>query len=347
MINRRIEFSLLKSRLNEMIIEEEEKKEEKDERLLADLCECYLLLSSMFSNKLRSICVSCLLKVALNKEENEETQKEVEIAFMALSYISQYVEIKKDLFLNDMKEIIQYHQKHHNLTRLAYQSAWGFLMNRFYYNKSLEDYIANELHFGREAATELEELTRSVDWERKEEERGKGREEEDFIMRWIETLNNFFRNCRLWNEDFVKILSSISCIFRAAKDNHKEIRERCINFLQIATKIGAVKIDDLLKGKATDAVLEKIQQPTLDERVIFECFKFFIYISRRLKLKKKDEKEEMKRKEMVKKTFEKLEEEGYEDVIIGFQETFAFLNGIYFNSGKLSLNISDYLVDAC
>eukprot|EP00770_Monocercomonoides_exilis_P014111 MONOS_14057.1-p1 / transcript=MONOS_14057.1 / gene=MONOS_14057 / organism=Monocercomonoides_exilis_PA203 / gene_product=unspecified product / transcript_product=unspecified product / location=Mono_scaffold00928:21441-21869(-) / protein_length=143 / sequence_SO=supercontig / SO=protein_coding / is_pseudo=false len=69
-------------RMKEMIIDENEKKsKEKNERRLIDICECYLLLNDDdISDELISICVPRLLKAALNKEGNEETQKEVEIA---------------------------------------------------------------------------------------------------------------------------------------------------------------------------------------------------------------------------------------------------------------------------
>eukprot|EP00770_Monocercomonoides_exilis_P000712 MONOS_703.1-p1 / transcript=MONOS_703.1 / gene=MONOS_703 / organism=Monocercomonoides_exilis_PA203 / gene_product=unspecified product / transcript_product=unspecified product / location=Mono_scaffold00011:252898-253649(-) / protein_length=184 / sequence_SO=supercontig / SO=protein_coding / is_pseudo=false len=76
--------SFLNDRFKKMIINENEKKDEKNEKLLADLCECYISLNFNFEPELLSICVSCLLKVALKKDENEETQKEVEMALLAL-----------------------------------------------------------------------------------------------------------------------------------------------------------------------------------------------------------------------------------------------------------------------
>ncbi|KAH7831001.1 uncharacterized protein MONOS_16098 [Monocercomonoides exilis] len=157
--NRCFERSSLRGRLMKMIIEEDKKNEEKNEKLLVDLCECYILPSCSFSSGLLSICVPCLLKAALKKEEDEETQKEVEIALLALSNLSKYVKVPKELFLDEIKEIIEYHQEHHNLTQLAYQSAWQFLIKRFIRNKSYED-IVNELHFAREASRELEELSK-------------------------------------------------------------------------------------------------------------------------------------------------------------------------------------------
>ncbi|KAH7826954.1 uncharacterized protein MONOS_18592 [Monocercomonoides exilis] len=83
--------SSLNERLKKWIVDEDKKKEKKDEKLLADLCKCYLTLRCKFediSEELLSICLPCLLKVALNKEKNEETQKEVEEALLALSCVA-------------------------------------------------------------------------------------------------------------------------------------------------------------------------------------------------------------------------------------------------------------------
>ncbi|KAH7825141.1 uncharacterized protein MONOS_17473 [Monocercomonoides exilis] len=128
-----------------------------------------------------SINLPCLLKVALNKEENEETQKEVEIALMALNNIGYDKFIEQKLYLDEIKEIIKYHQKHFNLTRLAYQSAWEFLIKLMHIFETSKEVITNELHLGREAARELEELRKCVDWKREKEE-GNGEGEAKEIM---------------------------------------------------------------------------------------------------------------------------------------------------------------------
>eukprot|EP00770_Monocercomonoides_exilis_P012378 MONOS_12322.1-p1 / transcript=MONOS_12322.1 / gene=MONOS_12322 / organism=Monocercomonoides_exilis_PA203 / gene_product=unspecified product / transcript_product=unspecified product / location=Mono_scaffold00675:29415-30056(+) / protein_length=193 / sequence_SO=supercontig / SO=protein_coding / is_pseudo=false len=82
----------LRDRFEEKIIDEnEKKKEEKNEQFLTDLCECFaLLIEGSIPKKLLSIVVTRLLKVALKKEENEETQKEVEMPLFALSHIPGY-----------------------------------------------------------------------------------------------------------------------------------------------------------------------------------------------------------------------------------------------------------------
>ncbi|KAH7828152.1 uncharacterized protein MONOS_18581 [Monocercomonoides exilis] len=121
-----IDFSSysLSERLERMIIKSAKKKGLKSKKFLADLCECYLLLNEIFSSELLSICVPCLLKVALNKERNEKVQKEVEMALFILSCINKDDFFEKQHYLNEIKVIILYHQKHQNLTRIAFESAW-------------------------------------------------------------------------------------------------------------------------------------------------------------------------------------------------------------------------------
>ncbi|KAH7822492.1 uncharacterized protein MONOS_17670 [Monocercomonoides exilis] len=199
--------SSLSKRMPGMIIEENEKKEGRKENLLTDLCECYLLLcDKCIPDEVLSIIVPCLLKAALNKEENEETQKEVELALLALSNII-YFKVCEELYLNEITEIIEYHQEHHNLTRLAYQSAWEFLVLRFHNDKILEDIIVNELHFAREATKALEELKKDVDWKRKEE--ANGRIEVFIIRRWLRVIKYFFDWYTLWNEELAKLIASL------------------------------------------------------------------------------------------------------------------------------------------
>ncbi|KAH7823793.1 uncharacterized protein MONOS_17582 [Monocercomonoides exilis] len=102
--------------------------------------------------------LSTLLKVAKRKEEDEETQKEAEMALMTLSHQNEYQSIEQKLYLNEIKEIIQYHQQHNNLTQLSYQSAWQFLIERLPQGSKLAKTTVNELHFVREATRGLNEL---------------------------------------------------------------------------------------------------------------------------------------------------------------------------------------------
>eukprot|EP00770_Monocercomonoides_exilis_P012911 MONOS_12855.1-p1 / transcript=MONOS_12855.1 / gene=MONOS_12855 / organism=Monocercomonoides_exilis_PA203 / gene_product=unspecified product / transcript_product=unspecified product / location=Mono_scaffold00742:29986-31430(-) / protein_length=427 / sequence_SO=supercontig / SO=protein_coding / is_pseudo=false len=320
--------SSLGEKFKKMIIEEEKIKEEKNEKLLVDLCECYLLLHKLYSEKLIPICVPCLLKFALKKEESEETRKEKEMALLVLSHINSYYFFRQELYLKEITEIIKNHQEHHNLTQLAYHLK----------------VIVNELHFGREAARELEELTRNMDWKKKEEKMNKEETKEEVILtRWIETSGYYFYRCKLENEENVGLINSIIKVFRAANDNHRGIGLWCTYPLINAVKNRAVKVDALLKGRAIDAVLERMQRPKLDDEITVECLKFFKNVSNRLKEKEKDEKEEEERKATKMEIFEKLEEEGYEDTIASFHKIFDFLHREY--SLGTSLKISDYFVN--
>eukprot|EP00770_Monocercomonoides_exilis_P008909 MONOS_8864.1-p1 / transcript=MONOS_8864.1 / gene=MONOS_8864 / organism=Monocercomonoides_exilis_PA203 / gene_product=unspecified product / transcript_product=unspecified product / location=Mono_scaffold00347:10654-12085(-) / protein_length=327 / sequence_SO=supercontig / SO=protein_coding / is_pseudo=false len=234
--------SLLSDRFQELIIEEEEKKGEKNERLLVDLCECYLLqLDYNICEDLVSICVPCLLKVASKKERNEETQKEVEIALFGFNCIDDGTKIKKEIFKNEIKEIVYYQQEHRNLTHLAYQSAWMFLICGFPKVDSSEEVIVNELHFGREARREIEDLSKCIDWKRKEEENG--RIEVHIIERWLDVIDNYLTSCELWNEELAGLINCIVQVLRASRDNHKDIRNRCFDILRCAAENRNVEID--------------------------------------------------------------------------------------------------------
>ncbi|KAH7829139.1 uncharacterized protein MONOS_10638 [Monocercomonoides exilis] len=314
-------YSSLNKRFEKMIINENEKKEDKDEKLLADLCKSYGCISTFFSKELISIIVPCLLKDALNKEEKEESKKDVEIVLLALCHIGKCVILDNELFLKEIKDIILYHQEHNNMTHLAYQYAWEFLINRLFCNRYLEDAIMNELHFAREAAREVEELMKSVDWKRKKEEKGRETKEELAITRWINLLYRNFCCRLLMNEEYSGIIRSIARLFRASRDNYSKFGCSCIVIFEAMAKFRGVKIEDLLKGGANDAVLEEIQRPTLNDKMVYNCLEFFMNVSQRLKEKKKDEMEEAKRKAFKKEIFEKMEEEGYEEIIAMFKET--------------------------
>ncbi|KAH7818975.1 uncharacterized protein MONOS_4398 [Monocercomonoides exilis] len=338
------DYSLLSKKMPGMIIEEERRIEDKNERLLVDLCECFALLNFYFiSDELLLIIVPRLLKVASKKEENEETQKEAEMALLALSNANTYYDMPKELYLNEMTEIIKCHQEHHNMTRLAFQSAWQFLINRFFTNISLEEVIMNELHFSKEAARELEDLSKSVDWKRKEEGKGEREVKEvSVIKRWLLVIDDFLNSCTLWNEELTGLIRSIVQMIRASRDNHKEILNGCLDSLRCTAINRNVEIDDLLKSGAVDAVLEEMKQSTLDDFILWNCLDFFLNISKRLKEEEEDEMDETKRKELKREILEKMEEEGYEDFIKSFREMIDFLNRKYYDC--LSLNISDYFV---
>ncbi|KAH7830717.1 uncharacterized protein MONOS_18541 [Monocercomonoides exilis] len=334
--------SLVNKRFKTLIVDEYKKKEKKNEKLLVDFCECYISLSIYFPSGLLSVCVPCLQKVAFQKEENEEAQNEVEMALMALSNVKNS-EVKKELSLNEITDIIEYHQEHHNLTHLAYQSAWQFLIFRFNMERSLEEVIVNELHFVREAARELEELRECVDWKRREKKKGEKEMKEVLIIgRWLDVIVHFFLSCQLWNEEFFGLIGGIESAFQKAKGEHRGICKECISSFTNIERNRAVTIEDLLKGRAVDAVVKEFQTQTLNNEMTYECLTFLMRVLRRLK-EEKDEMGEEKINTIKKKLFEKMEEEGHEDIAISFYEILHFFKRRYDNG--LSLDISDYFVN--
>ncbi|KAH7819010.1 uncharacterized protein MONOS_12070 [Monocercomonoides exilis] len=337
--------SSLSKKMPSMIIDENEKiKDEKDEMLLIELCECFAWLNEDFiSKELFSVIVPRLLKVASKKEENEETQKEVEMALLAFSHISQFCDVPKELYLSELKEIIKYHQEHSSLTHLIYQYIWQFLIYRFSNDESLEKMIVNELHFVGEARRELEELSKCIDWKRKEEGGVKEVKEVKIIGRWLLVIDDFLNWCRSWNEELAGLISCIAQVFRASRDNLKDIRNGCLSSLRRAVEKRNVKIDDFLKSGVIDLYLEEMKQSTLDDKIMSDCLYFFLNISKRLKEKEDDEDEKGKRKEMKRKIFDKMEEEGYVDFIESFREMIDFLNKNGYR--ELSKNTSDYFVN--
>ncbi|KAH7823156.1 uncharacterized protein MONOS_4770 [Monocercomonoides exilis] len=336
--------SLLSRRFEKMLVDEDKKNEEKNEKLLADLCECFILFDHCLSSELDLICIPCLMKFALKKDESEETRKEAEMALLALSSIRDNF-VEQELYLNDIKEIIEYHQEHRNLTRLAYQSAWQFLTDRFFIDNSLDGEIVSELHFTREAARELEDLSKCVDWKKeKEEEKEKETKEELVIERWFDEIFNFLYLNALWIEEFAGLIGGVVLVYRAAKGNNEKIGRECVFVFETAAETRSVDVEELLKGGAVDVVLEGMQRQTFNEGMTSKCLQFFTTISRRLEEKKRDDKEEEERKATKRKVFEKMEEEGYEDIIASFHKIFELLKNKH-QDYRLSLKISDYFVN--
>ncbi|KAH7815447.1 uncharacterized protein MONOS_5697 [Monocercomonoides exilis] len=314
------ETSSLDKRIEKMIVAEEKKKEGKNENLLVDLCECYLLLNNRLSSKLISICVSCIVKVGLKKEEKERTQKEEEIAFLALNHYAFPGSIEQELLLNAIKKIIQCHQEHHDLTQFVYQSAWDLLIGRLNPNKSLEGIIVDELHFPREAKRELEVLSKCVEWKRTEEEKGgKETKEEQILLRWLRTLNRFLDSTLLWSEEHSELIRCVVQIFRVSRDNHREISKLCIHSLREVAASKAVKAETLLECEAIDVILEEILQSTLSNSMKCDYLRIFLELTGKLREEQDDEIKEAKRKATKRKVFEKMEKEGYEDIITSFQ----------------------------
>eukprot|EP00770_Monocercomonoides_exilis_P005496 MONOS_5468.1-p1 / transcript=MONOS_5468.1 / gene=MONOS_5468 / organism=Monocercomonoides_exilis_PA203 / gene_product=unspecified product / transcript_product=unspecified product / location=Mono_scaffold00159:48287-52104(-) / protein_length=966 / sequence_SO=supercontig / SO=protein_coding / is_pseudo=false len=266
--------SQLNKRIRKMIVDEEKKKEEVNEKFLVDLCECYLLHKDCYiSEKLQNICIPRHLKIALNKEESEDAQKEKETALIALSNIDKHQEINKKLYQNCAIEIIKYHQEHHNLTRLAYQSIWQFYTNRQHKERELEEIIVNELHFFREASREMEELAKCVDWGKTEKELEKTKEVQ-IILKWIQMIKRLTWNSRTWKDEFSELICCNVCLSRAARENESEIFEECSSLLLDITRTKNVDIDCLLKKGVIDLFLEEFLRPTLNKGVAYQIFSF-------------------------------------------------------------------------
>ncbi|KAH7815520.1 uncharacterized protein MONOS_7425 [Monocercomonoides exilis] len=183
-------------------------------------------------------------------------------------------------------------------------------MSRLFNDDGLKVTIANELHLAREAAREMEELTKCVNWKKKEEEMSK--EEANgvqVIRRWIQTLNHFFEYSRLWNEKLAGLIGSLVQMIRASRDNHKDICNGCLDSLRRAAKNRNVRVEDLLKGGAIDVILEEFQQPTLNDKIA--CYLLWKNGAKAVnvgKTKKKGEDEESDEEEEEKENFVEFKE---------------------------------------
>ncbi|KAH7823800.1 uncharacterized protein MONOS_17585 [Monocercomonoides exilis] len=326
------ERSALNKWMIEMIIDENEKNtEEKNEKLLVDLCECYLVLLYDLPSEFYSIFFPCLLNVASNKDEDKKTQKEVEMALFALCCIGTFSVVPEELYLNKIKEIIEYHQEHRNLTRFAYQSALLFLKDRLNMEEDQWTVIAKEEHFVREVAREMSELMENVDWKKKEEKKT-GTKMKDFtiVKRWCSELINFFLCSKVYNEEFVGLIACMTRLCRAAKENYEEITIFCCNDLvnMMRNRPILAIVHDMMEGGAFEFFLEEINRPMLDENSLRLCLMFFIEISSRMKEKEDDEKEEAKRKRLKRHFFERMEEEGFEDAVLSFYKRLDYINRV-------------------
>eukprot|EP00770_Monocercomonoides_exilis_P009810 MONOS_9762.1-p1 / transcript=MONOS_9762.1 / gene=MONOS_9762 / organism=Monocercomonoides_exilis_PA203 / gene_product=unspecified product / transcript_product=unspecified product / location=Mono_scaffold00415:51914-53366(-) / protein_length=400 / sequence_SO=supercontig / SO=protein_coding / is_pseudo=false len=340
----RFDESLLRERFEKMINDEnEKKKEEKDEKLLDDLCECFLLLHENISREFASICARYLLKVALKREESDDIQSEVEMALLTLSKIDFEVNVEKELYLKEIKEIIKYQKEHHNLTRLAYQSAWQFFLHRLVSDGSLEEEIENELDFVKEATRELEELSNGVDWKKKEKTK-KEKENIFVIERWCDAINKLIDVERSLNvEEYIKLIRCLVALCRAARGNEQEIMEGCMNAFQFMSFSETVGVGVFLKEGVVDLVSEEMKGQTWKDFSVSYCLRFFERLSNGLKRKTDYEDKEKERKETKRRMFEKMEEEGYEGFITSAYEIIPFMNESYFS--HLPFLIEDYVVN--
>ncbi|KAH7819150.1 uncharacterized protein MONOS_3282 [Monocercomonoides exilis] len=263
------------------------------------------------------------MKVAINKEESEETQKEVEEALLALSSIGHFVYVHKGCYLNEITNIIKYHQEHNNLTRLAYQSAWGFFINRFFCEREIEEVILNEIHFMREATQELENLEHLVDWAVKEKNE---REWKNvlIIKRWMKTLHIFYKvnNGRL--EENPGLFRCISRISKEVNGFQSDIVLKNIIVMKDMATMGKMNIDDFLRAGAVDFIASGIDQLALKSDVFKFCLFLFSEYKKKLIIIKNSGNDENRWKMLNRALIEKLEEGGFFDIPVVY-----FRKGIF------------------
>eukprot|EP00770_Monocercomonoides_exilis_P012718 MONOS_12662.1-p1 / transcript=MONOS_12662.1 / gene=MONOS_12662 / organism=Monocercomonoides_exilis_PA203 / gene_product=unspecified product / transcript_product=unspecified product / location=Mono_scaffold00716:4992-6454(+) / protein_length=395 / sequence_SO=supercontig / SO=protein_coding / is_pseudo=false len=286
------------------------------------------------------VYVPCMLNAALKKEESEETRKEVEDALLALNYIEEAHFVRIELFQSKIKEIIMYHQEHRNLSHMGYRSAWHFYLNRLLDYSFLGDAIVNELHFVREAARELEELSRSVRMKQKE---GKviSPEFKYTVNGWLETVLYYRQSGPRAKEDYVPLVQSMVCLRKAARGIENEMFGINSQTYELMALYIAGSVEDLLKGGVFEAVLEEMQRDFIENHKMHDCYKFFLAIQE-LKMRAEPTANEAQKKEIKMKLHEKLEEEGFEDIIIGNYEVNGQISKVY--CPKISVNVVDYLV---
>ncbi|KAH7818671.1 uncharacterized protein MONOS_18670 [Monocercomonoides exilis] len=304
-----------------MIVKEEKKNEGEDEILLIDLCRSFLLLHDEHTVFFfRPACIHFLLKVALNKEESEKDQKKVEMVFLALSNICELEDLRQELYLNEIKEIIQYHQEHRNLIQLVYWSVWRFLINRFYSDITLEGVIVNDLCLGREAIGEIEELSKNVDWKKKEDEMSKETEPKELLMinRWLDSLAYFFKYSQFGCKENAELIACVVTLCRKSFDYFKEISFRSISLFDAMISESTVSISDLQQNGVFDIALKIIQQSTLNDDSMEICIDFFWRVHERLNDEMVDETGKKKLKKLKRDIYEEMEQEGCEDSIAVF-----------------------------
>eukprot|EP00770_Monocercomonoides_exilis_P015251 MONOS_15197.1-p1 / transcript=MONOS_15197.1 / gene=MONOS_15197 / organism=Monocercomonoides_exilis_PA203 / gene_product=unspecified product / transcript_product=unspecified product / location=Mono_scaffold01168:1307-2244(+) / protein_length=292 / sequence_SO=supercontig / SO=protein_coding / is_pseudo=false len=268
--------------------------------------------------------MSCLLKVALNKEESEEVRKEVELALFSLNILSKRCNVPHELYLDEIAEVLRYHQRHHNLTRAMYQSAWQILIVRLYEEKSLERIITDQLHFGREITRELDALAGFIDWKKKEEMDEKRRAEEkearSTILKWISTLRDYVLTFQLRKEENIELFRFLVRLCIAARENEGEIFLNCFKIFRILAHIKAFKFNDLLESGIVDLMLEEVQHPSLDDKIEWNCLIFILDLCRRYQ-RNKHWRFDFTKWKMRRRIYDRLEEEGLEDIIISLDKT--------------------------
>ncbi|KAH7823200.1 uncharacterized protein MONOS_18626 [Monocercomonoides exilis] len=368
------DFSSLSERIEKMIVDEEKKGKRMNKNKIYDLCECYVLNCHHYlPDCLIAIALPCFLKVALNKGKRLDSQKKVEHALCALNAIKpiyHFLSEKKELCIKEMENIIKYHQWHRNLTQLAYEYAWNFLISRLKYKRSLNIVITKELHFIKEATKEMKELERNANWRISEGRKYVEEEKEaQLLVSWCYMCFIYFCETKIWEKETFQLISYVVRLCKEAKDIKRWLYEDCVRYLNcIVCDCPNIYVADLLECGAVDYVLEALKQMSLNRSTIHLRLQFFSILSKRLSTKideryneltyedikyvivyawnwlcgKQNELRGNEKREMVKrKIFEKLEEEGYEDIVFSFWSNMKIMN----QHSNFHLNFSDFFVE--
>eukprot|EP00770_Monocercomonoides_exilis_P004814 MONOS_4791.1-p1 / transcript=MONOS_4791.1 / gene=MONOS_4791 / organism=Monocercomonoides_exilis_PA203 / gene_product=unspecified product / transcript_product=unspecified product / location=Mono_scaffold00132:63791-65288(+) / protein_length=481 / sequence_SO=supercontig / SO=protein_coding / is_pseudo=false len=265
----------------------------------------------------------------MNKEKNEKIGKEAEMSLVSLSNIKMRFKIEKELYMKDITELIKYHQEHHNLTHLAYQSAWEFLIWQTNEDEKMAHFVENELNFLREAIRELEELEERENWMK----RGKFLKEvtdEITLTRWLDTLGYYFFFYE-WKE--IKSPNFFECIvriLRKVKKYHRKVFKRCVYVISRIANPVSSDISYLLRSGIIRIIMEEMQQPTVRRDYLEWCLKYIISLVKSVDEPSNDANEREKRKMQKHQILDILEEEGYENEIISVYESMVKTFYFYF-----------------
>eukprot|EP00770_Monocercomonoides_exilis_P014083 MONOS_14030.1-p1 / transcript=MONOS_14030.1 / gene=MONOS_14030 / organism=Monocercomonoides_exilis_PA203 / gene_product=unspecified product / transcript_product=unspecified product / location=Mono_scaffold00924:20288-21226(+) / protein_length=294 / sequence_SO=supercontig / SO=protein_coding / is_pseudo=false len=285
------------------------------------------------SKEVLMICVPLLLKDALNKEESEKAQKDVEMALIALTNIAKINEEKDCLFLNEITEIIKHHLVHRNLTHFSYQLAWDLFVRNADLDWETESGKFFGAFFAREVVGELEELKSCVCWEKKKKRKRKGekakgrkgRKEKLIFKRWHSTIRMCYNCSGLCGEGWDELVRCLVGLSMTAEGSSRGTCRRCFDLFEGILFCSTDDVGILISGGAVDYVMEKLCQRILDKEITNCCLKFNISLLNRMREKIEDENEKERQKMQNRRIIDLFEEGGYEDLSDSFQWRIQYL----------------------
>ncbi|KAH7823792.1 uncharacterized protein MONOS_1873 [Monocercomonoides exilis] len=248
---------------------------------MIDLCECFLALFEGIPDASKdtvAVSVRCVMKAAMSKEKDEKTQKEVEMALLALSNAKYFDCDNRVQFLDESVEIIKYHQEHHNLTRLAYQSAWCSIVNQASNDEKMGKTVENELNFCKEAERELDELLRCVNWRKNEKEIDENFEVR-LMKRWLRIINAYFFNNTLRGDEVLRLIACVVRLCQTVKNSSKTAFGSGMFIFQKIIRSCLGNVDFLLRRGAMDYLFQELIQPTFRCDTFGKCMQFFSELS--------------------------------------------------------------------